>query len=500
MKLDRSIGRCVAACRFAHLAALALCAAGVITLPAPPRALAGLPPTRAQTLLVLSPDLRTLAAELARYGDSVRTHDPTGAGEARYLRGQSESRAGMADSAIADFERAVAIRNGSDELVALADARLARNRPGDIDRVATLMEQVAPANQHARTDVVYRARLGWAMFLAGRIDSAMRVFRPDLATLENDPLWDQRVGLAAAAANDPDLAIRLLLPVVVNSRGQAKVATNTLRTLVEQKQPGRSASFNAGIQSRVAQMEAADRIWIEQQGGRAMRFTASDGFPVAAAVFAGAGRSRPALVLTSAFDTLSAHDSLTALLRRAGFAVVLVERRGSGGSVGPGCASPADAYGHENAFEARVARDGIEALRVAAKSAALDTSRVMVVGIRESVTSALLAAALNPHARLMMFVSPDPAPVDFGIDAARMSRLALPVFVQTAPEDLDNFVAPDLLYQNSARRLSRVADSAAPGRGAEIFRGDDQVGPRFITWLDYALKAPAAATPRPERR
>jgi pimeloyl-ACP methyl ester carboxylesterase len=461
---------------------------------------AGQPPTRTQLMMAQLPDAKSLRAALARYADSTRAANPAGAAEARTARGISAWHAGLTDSAIADFEKAVALRNGNEELQALADARTDRAKPGDLDAVAALIERVAPSHRAARSDVPLRARLGWALALGGKPDSAMRVFRPWLADLDVEPMWREHIGRAAALAGESNLAIERLLPLAVGSRGQAEATIAALRATLTASDPAHAAQLDAALRQRVGQLTAAERIAVEQMGGHRLLFKASDGFPLGAAVFAGLERTPVAVVLMSASDSLTGYDSLVVTLRRSGLAVVLVDRRGSGASTGPGLAYAWQWRGREDALEARVARDAFDALREAARVAPLDTTRVLLGGVREAATTAILAATLSPRVRAMLLVSPDPAPVDQGTSCARIAKLHRPLFIQLAPEDLDRFVVADALYQAGYRSASRVADARSAGTGAEQFRGDPALGPRFARWWQDALTISAASTPPPKRR
>ena len=456
------------------------------------------PSSRAWTLMSTCPDARRLRAELERAADSMRVGAPHEAGEAYYWLGISERRAGLADRAIAHFARAAELRGSAEDRLVLADAHLARARPEDLELVAALMRRSA-AESGLEEATRFEARLGWAMFLAGRADSAMQVFRPILSTLERDPVWRERVGRAAAAAchGDARLAIEWLYPVAIATRGADRNAIEALRAAMAKDPDTRSIDLDRLLRSSLAGVEAAERIGVEALGGRLLRRSASDGFPISAAWFASPRRQPVAVVLLSSGDSLSGCDSLVATLRHAGLAALLVERRGSRGAAGPGGALLSDFDGREAALESRVALDGLEALRAVARQAPLDTTRVVFAGVRNAAPTAVLAATLTPRARGLLLISPDPAPTDLGTTCARLARLQTPMFIQLAPEDYGIAGVADALYQSGQRATSFVADSRAPGRGVEPFRGDPSIAPRFARWVAYALKTPATpATPR----
>src|SRR6267378_190408 len=146
-----------------------------VLAPAPARAV--LPPASSETLLSTCPDARSLRAALTRLADSTRATSASAIGDVHYWRGVSYSRGGIPDSALADFRRAADVRGDPADQIALADALIARSAPGDLEAVAARMEQ-ASAGGLSEDVHSLRARLGWALFLEGRADSAMRVFEP----------------------------------------------------------------------------------------------------------------------------------------------------------------------------------------------------------------------------------------------------------------------------------------------------------------------------------
>jgi len=462
---------------------------------APPVARAGTAPSRAGMLLGLCPDQAKLRAELTRLADSLRA-DPAAAADPIYWRATSRARAGLADSAIADFRRAGEWRGLAVDWIGLADALIARARPGDLEEAAGLMERHSAAGPLDEIHAL-RARLGWSLFLSGQVDSANRVYQAMLDALDPDPLWRVRAGrvLAEAPGVDPHVAFDWLFPEVLKARGADRGAIESLQKALERDPRSHDLDVNALVRTAVARGEAAERLGVESRGGRLLRFSASDGFPISAALFAGAPRSPVAVLLMGRADSLAGYDSLVVALRAAGLATLLIERRGTRGAAGPGCAGAGDFYGREDALEERIARDARETLRHAAHEAPLDTTRVMIGGVRDAAGTALLAAT-RMRTRALLLVSPEVPRVDLGLNCARIAKLMLPMFIQLAPEDYDVVIPADALYQSGARSASRVADSRAPGRGAELFRGDPNVAPRLARWLSETLKAPPPSATR----
>ncbi|MGH7741998.1 MAG: tetratricopeptide repeat protein, partial [Candidatus Eiseniibacteriota bacterium] len=134
--------------------------------------------TPAESLLAVSPDPRSLRTALAALAKSAAARDPRLSSEALYWRGVSAAREGKADSAIASLERAGRIFPFDDQQLALADAWMARGHPADLAAAAQLMHDAAPFADVNQDRVPFRARLGWALFLAGQADSAVNVFAP----------------------------------------------------------------------------------------------------------------------------------------------------------------------------------------------------------------------------------------------------------------------------------------------------------------------------------
>jgi hypothetical protein len=449
----------------------------------------------AQTLMATCPDLRTLRAALARTADTLRAVNPAVSEEARYWRGVAEARAGMPDSAIADLQRAIAGGGTPDGQLALADALLGRARPADLAAAAGLMRSLAPSPAPSRGEGEFRARLGWTLFLQGHPDSAMEVLTSVVPLLDDDLVWKQRVGrVAAATPGQAALAGELLTSVLSGTRGTDRAAREALRSVTSAAGGPAAADFDARLRRGLAEIEAAERQTTEGMGGRLLRLRASDGFPISGALFAGAAPLPVAVVLMAAGDSIGGYDSLVVALRRAGLAALLVERRGSRGACGPGLALPTDAYGRETALETRIARDALEALRAASHQAPLDTTRTVLCGVRGAAPTAVLAGTLSARARAIMLVSPDPVPTDLGPSCARLTKLRRPVYIVMAPEDWERRWMSEALFQAGPRGACFVADTRAPGRGAEQFRGDPGIAPRLARWLDDPLKHPASAT------
>ena len=472
-------------------------------------ALALAPPARAwetpaESLLAFSPDPRSMRAALDRLARSAATRDPRVASEALYWRGVSAAREGLADTAIACFERAARIFTYDDEQLARADAWIARGRPADLENAAALMLSVAPFPDVNADRAQFRARLAWSLFLAGRADSAMNVFHPIAHFFTKDITWSQRIGRAAEAARESRRATDLLIPVAIETRMADRAALEALHRSLGPNQEARVADLDAFLRQKVAEREAMERRTIETLVGRRLRFRASDGFPLGGALFAPAPGCPVAVVLMARGDSLALYDSLTTRFVESGFATVLVERRGGGASVGPGLALAGDAYGREEALENRIARDALDAIREAARIVPIDTTRIVVSGIHEAALTAIRAATLSPRVRALLLISPRPILIELGPARARLAKLKRPMFIQISMDEgymvHDSDMYMDALYRSGETTRSRVVESRRLVSGAPIFRDDPALWPRIDQWLHEALSAPPATPPPASRK
>ncbi len=457
---------------------------------------AGLPPTRTQVLLTECPSRASLRSSLLDHARRTGAATPLSAGEALYFAGSSFERAGRADSAIACYRGAIAMRGNAPERIALADLLLRRGRDDDRAAARALLDssyaQAAAENDPAAA--AFDARIAWTEVLAGRAALGVERFAALEAGLSRDPLWRYRMARAALEAGDPRHALRLAEPLAIASRAQDP----EVLSLIERA--GASLGARGRLDERLARAidahDDGESALLAAIGGRRVRFSASDGFPLGGTVIApdGAARARAAVLLRAPGDTLADYDTLSVALRRAGWAVMLLDPRGSGWSVGPGCPYAAAWAGRDDALHTRTAKDVRDALRALAIGVPVDTTRYVVAGVGRTASIAVEAASLDPRARALVLLSPDPEPVDQGSTRAWIRRMQRPIFFSSAPEDLMRFAVTDALYQAGDRARSRVADARAAGHGGQPFRGDPTATPRLIRWLDeqWAAHAPPA--------
>ncbi len=475
----------------------------LLTLVLAAPALAGMPTSRARVLLTLSDSYEDLRAKLLAYADSTLAGDRYGAGEAWYLAGLSLQREGLIDSAIACHRRAVQLRGSEEEVFALADQLLRRRGPGDAQEAAAALAPLrisALANPDLRAPVL--GRLAWADFQAGLVDSAGSLFDAVGGQLEGQPEWRYRIGKVRLAQRRYRDAGRMLLENAVVSRGTDDEVIGMLESI------GDSLGMTTRIRDEVFR-QSHERDKVEQAlakalGGTLVSLSASDGFPVVGMALgprrtARAARRLPlAVVVMAPGDTLASGDSLALALRRHGWAVFLMQPRGSGNSVAPPCPLPDAWVDREVAMQSRVARDVGDVLRGLGRLLSVDTTRVLVAGVGPTTAIAVEAATLDRRVKALLLVSAAPPLTDRGVTRARLARLQMPVFFQNAPEDFnESYEINEALYQAGNRSASRVSEATTSGRGLRQFRTDPQAVRRLLTWLDGT---PALAAPRPARR
>lgn len=480
-RLERSLVRVTLLLVWAGLAAVPLAAH------------AGTAPSRSQVLLTLCPSRASLRVSLIGYADSIQPTRPEYAGEALAFAGQSYGRASLPDSAIACFQRAVATRGGDDERFGLADALLLRRREGDLEGAIAVIEQ---GRESTLSPDACQARLAWAHLLAGDAKQSAELFRPLEPVLDLDPVWGYRMARAFIEAGDPKRGLAALQPLAIASREQdEEIMSLADRAFASFGDKGR---LEAGISREIATRDKSEGKLIEALGGRRVRFSAADGFPLGGVVApADAKLRRAAVLLWAPGDTLESYDSLTVALGRAGWAVMLMQVRGSGWSTAPACPFPDAWVGREDAMQTVCARDVREALRALSLAARIDTTRYLVGGVGSTAAIAVEAAQLDARVPALLLLSPAPAAVERGALREGVRRLQRPIYFANAPEDFLQFETTETFYQAGDRPRSRVADVSAAGSGARPFRRDRAAVRRLVAWLEETL--PARARPAKPR-
>jgi len=174
-------------------------------------------------------------------------------------------------------------------------------------------------------------------------------------------------------------------------------------------------------------------------------------------------------------------------LARAGFAVMLVEPRGTGRSVSAAVPSPDTWDGRDDAIAGRVARDMRDALSALAKETPLDTARAAIVAVGACAPIAIQAAELDPRFRAVVLVSPRVEPVDRPVVLERVARLRPAVFVQSSPNDFEQRPFVETLLHTADERASRSVETRALVGGAAQFRFDPALSRRITDWVGSTL-------------
>jgi dienelactone hydrolase len=451
-------------------------------------------PERTNDVLMSAPNPEELRARLAVHALAVAPTHPGDAGAAQYSRGVSFARAGLTDSAIACFRLALGTRRSREDMIALVDALLHRHSAADANDAIALLEPAlnTPDADGPTAADSYAARLGWAQFLRDRPDSARRLLTPLEEGLSLDPRWRYRLARVALAAADYRRAYILLLPLLVASRHQDEELVKMMEEVG--RLGGRQNDVQENVRRAFAERDRIEREAIEALPGRRVRFAASDGEYVSALSLKPPVRSKPpvALILMAAADTIADYGGLGAALRSAGYAVAIVEPRGSGGSTSPNCPLPDTWEGREEALEARVAHDLGDALDALAQSSSVDPSHCIAVGVGTSAGMAVRAADLDSRFAALVLVSPRVPEVERGAMIDQLRRKQLPAYFQLGGEGYGERALVDAYYRAGLLRGSRVSEARRPGRGVAQFVADPTASLRLVSWLKETQGAGAA--------
>lgn len=440
-----------------------------------------------------------LRPRLLAFADSVATADGALASQAMAWAGLSFAREGEADSAIACYERAVALDPREPRRVELASALLMRIAAGDAARARDVLRPVQPITPELPdpTQATTQGLFAWSHYLAGRADSASRLFAPIETWLTAHQEWRYRMACVAFEREDWIRVQVLLTPLAVVSRTHDSDVMDLLEQSAGKLGAGRR--LRPMLLSEVIKRDKVEQELLTEMGARRVGFRGTDGFPLGGTVLAPkrVARPRAAVVLVVPGDTLALYDSLAVGLRRMGLAVMLLDPRGSGRSVAPSCPLPDSWRGREARMQAAVAGDVAVAAAALAREVGTDSTQYLVVGVGATGPIAVQAARRDRRARALMLVSPTASPPDRGPMRAAVAALKRPIYFQTGPEDFTTWDLIDALYRATDPRASRVADSDLAGTRTTIFRRDARIFARFNLWLSEAW--PRRAAPRATR-
>jgi hypothetical protein len=262
--------------------------------------------------------------------------------------------------------------------------------------------------------------------------------------------------------------------------------------------------FGMMVRSSILEFDRDDQTAWEGLQAKRVVFPSDDGFPLSAIVFphAGPAKSRAVVALADPDNGWLDYDQLATGLRSAGYALIVLEPRGSGRSVAPNCPSPESWRGREDELDQRVARDVRVALRQLARETPVDTARYLVIAGLDRAHQAAAAAQLDRRVHLLMLASPTPPDVERGRMRSRLKTLAIPVFIEAVAMDPDALVSSDRLFQALDGHVSRLVESRLPGSGVQVFRLDTTALPRLTSWLNEhwnraTTKKSTKSAPRP---
>jgi tetratricopeptide (TPR) repeat protein len=442
-----------------------------------------------------------IRARLLAHADTIARTDGPEASRALAYRAASFSRAGEADSAVASYQRAFELDH--DRRYEIADALMMRMAPGDAERALAVLRPIQPRNPDLPevSEGTIQGMFAWAHYLGGHADSAARLLAPVETWLSMRAEWRYRMACVAFERQDWPRVMVLLTPLAVASRDFDTDVMGMMKATAEKLNAGRR--LEPGLQQEIALRDRLEAELLQDLGARRVGFRGADGFPLGGILLAprGAARPRAAVVVVASEDTLAAYDSLSVGLRRMGFAVMLLEERGSGRSLTTGCPLPTSWRGREEAMEHACATDVRAAVTALGREARADTSHYLVVGVGPSGPIAVEAATRDKRAGVLLLVTPGPQPVERGRMRARLRAMRRPVYFQTGPEDFTAWGVIDSLYRACDMSASRVADSDRRGTRATLFRHDPKIFERFKLWLaDAWPKAPAPRATPPSRR
>jgi len=410
----------------------------------------------------------------------------------------SYEHAGLSDSAIACYQRAVELRGADEELEAFAEGLCLRGAPGDGPRaIEVLRRRLARARVSSEGEIAANeGRLGWAWYVAGRPDSALLYLHRNQQRLL-DPVspdhrtWQYRIGVVEFEHGDRNRAMEVLTGLAVASRFQDVEVMRMLKKLGERANV--MGPLENMLRGRRRELDELDQAVIDTLRGRRVSFAAGDGFPLGGVAFPakGPGRARAAILVVPADEPIDAFDSLAVGMRRAGYALLLLHVRGWDGSVGPDCPLPETWRGRERELLDRCAGDVRPALRALAGVARIDTTRYLIIGVGTSVPIAAAAAAQDRRVPALLLVSPAPSPAERGATRAKLVAFGRPVFFEVSGADGRTLPVVEALYRATDERASRISESDRAGDGARVFRYDNRVLPRITQWLAESWSASA---------
>jgi pimeloyl-ACP methyl ester carboxylesterase len=486
----RSAGRVLAA------AALVVCT----WLPAR-RAAAASP---VDSLLWAASSSSKLRAALIAFATTARETSTVNRGAAWYYAGMSYEQSGSPDSALLCYEKAVSIRGASPERDAFVDALLSRGNAEDGGRALEILgPRLKVALFNAETDIaVTRGRWAWARYIQGHGDSALAGLRLQQRWLL-DPMtprrrdWQYRLGLVELENGDPSKCVEFMVPLAVASRFQDRDVMGILRDAGAKLPQG--PGLPDYMRKELSRIDNEDQEILTALRAKRVAFTGTDGYKLAGVVYGGvSGRpARAAIAVLNPSETFDTYDSLAAGLVRSGYAVFVLDPRGCGWSVSAAVPMPETWRGREDEIRHQVAQDAVHALSVLARNARVDTTRYLLIGAGATVSTLAEVTSRDRRVAALVFLGPDPSPVDRGIVRARLRASRDPVYFVVPALESKTLPVAEGLYESLDPRACRISESDLPGMSAYIFRHDRSALPRLLKWLDETW---SASKPAPSKK
>ena len=277
-------------------------------------------------------------------------------GGAAWWLGVQDERAGRADSALAQWRRAVTMRGDFDEGFALIDALSRRSSPTALDEAYGLAFSYADQARMGMPSRLAEAqgRLAWARQLRGHPDSALAGVLEWGDALRRRPAWTRRLATIEHAAGDHARAWKSLTLLAARTR-RRDAAMESLLVLTQHALGYADEQRELTVGALRAPVEKGEWRFTLLLAARMDSLRAKDGFTVrwyrvpaqavapertgAASKSPGPSRA-PLLLVLAPDDSLVAADSLAAAFAAAGRTVVLLPPRGTCAAVGPGAYGP----------------------------------------------------------------------------------------------------------------------------------------------------------------
>jgi len=408
-------------------------------------------------------------------------------GEAAWWLGVQDERAGRADSAVAQWRRAVAMRGDFDEGFALIDALSRARGQAALDEAYRLATSFADQSRMGMPSRLAEAQawLAWTRHRRGHADSALAGVAEWSDVLRRRPMWTNRLATIEVAAGDHEQAWKSLTLLSARMRGR-NAAIESLLTSTQRALGYADERRTLAVGALRAPVEDGERRFATGLGARPDSLHAKDGFTVRwRRVPASAGvPSRPPLLLVLApDDSLVSADSLAAAFAAAGRAVVLLPPRGSYDALGPRAWGPDAWAGRPAAFIATVAEDAARVMDALGTRGQGGRGGWVVGGAGDAAPVALAIARARRDTQALLLVAPRLPAVEVAEARARLRAQRTRTFVQVSPEERDALELADLLSRQTAPGQVRVADSGESGRGVAIFRADPKIAKRLLDWL-----------------